>query len=183
MKNNMKINFCLFFVTMLLTTVLSTQIIVAENLYGTLSDGRSIKLDTNSMKWEFYTGIPKGKISVKFIELKESRGRNCNVVFEVTNATDLHFERIQNTFIIYNKFGESKEGYATIGSNSSPDGIAPNQTIVVEYEHRIKCSKLVKDKIEMKALSCEQETMKSRDASKFCRDNIIFPSKVQKRLF
>ena len=172
-----------YFIMMVFLLIYTPQNIHSETLYGTLNDGRSVKLDTETKKWEFFTGVPKGKISVKFIELKESRGRNCNVVFEVTNATDLHFDRIQNTFVIYDKFGESKEGYATIGSIYSPDGIKPNQTIVVEYEHRIKCSKLVQDKIEMKALSCEQETMKSRDASKFCRDNVIFPSKFQKRLF
>jgi len=167
----------------LITSILSTQVIFGESLYGTLSDGRLIKLDSVSMKWKFSTGTPEGKISVKFIEFRESRVRNCKTVFEVTNSTKLHFERIQNEYVVYDKFGKEKQGYCTIGSRSSPDGIRPNQTIVVEYEHRLKCSKLKMDKIEMKSLRCETDSMDGRESSKFCRDNVIFPSKEQKRLF
>ena len=82
MKNILLIFILLFF---------STQVIFGESLYGTLSDGRSIKLDSGSMKWEFYTGTPEGKISVKFVEFRESRVNNCNTIFEVTNFTKLHF--------------------------------------------------------------------------------------------
>ena len=90
-----------YFIMMVFLLIYTPQNIHSETLYGTLNDGRSVKLDTETKKWEFFTGVTKGKISVKFLELKEKRnGKRCSVVFEVTNATDLHFDRIQNTFII-----------------------------------------------------------------------------------
>ena len=65
----------------------------------------------------------------------------------------------------------------------SKDGIRPDQKITLDYEFRIKCKKLLFDKIEMKQLYCEQEDMKSSDASQFCRKNILYPNKIQIRMF
>ena len=92
-------------------------LVFSETLFGTTSEGRSIKLNTENSTWEYFSGIPNGKISVKFIEFRKTQNESwCELSFEVINGTDMHFDRIQNTFFIYDKFGDKHDGYATIGS-------------------------------------------------------------------
>ena len=57
----------------LIILFLSSHPIASETLFGTTSEGRSIKLNTENATWEYFSGVPDGKISVKFIGFKNNK--------------------------------------------------------------------------------------------------------------